>query len=134
MTGAAPHTLHYRQRHRLTQATEYRTVYRNGARRSSGPVTIYMHPNNRPEHRLGLSVGRRMGNAVARNRFKRLLREAFRLERPGLPTAAGGTFDIVITLRPHRPLRLDAYRRMLATLCTKAAADLAKRNAPDAQD
>ena len=77
-------------------------------------------------------MGRRVGNAIARNRFKRLLREAFRLERPGLPTTVDAAFDIVVTLRPHRPLSLAEYRATLATLARRAAAELAKREPDDA--
>ena len=131
MTGAGSPKHIYRGRHRLTQAAEYRTVYRLGSRRSAGPVTMYFLPNHRPEHRLGLSVGRRVGNAVARNRFKRLLREAFRLERPALPVSEGGAYDIVVTLRPHRPMPLGEYRAAFAALARKAAAEIDRREPTD---
>jgi ribonuclease P protein component len=59
-------------------------------------------PNQQPRWRLGLSVGKRVGNAVARNRAKRLVREAFRLSRHELEGGGGsarGGFDIVVSVR-----------------------------------
>ena len=52
--------------------------------------------NNRGGNRLGLAVSRRVGNAVVRNRWKRLIREAFRQLNPQLPTG----WDLVV--RPRR--------------------------------
>lgn len=127
MTGVKPHPLRFRRRHRLTRASEFQAAYRTGLRRSAGPITLYLRPNGLPEHRLGLSVGRRVGPAVVRNRLKRLLREAFRHERPALPTAPDGAFDFVLTARPHKPLPLTRYRAILADLARRAAADLARR-------
>ncbi|HZW09455.1 MAG TPA: ribonuclease P protein component [Phycisphaerales bacterium] len=113
----------FRRRHRLSRATEFQAAYCRGTKRSSGPITIHLLPNALPEHRLGLSVGRRVGNAVARNRLKRLLREAFRLARPHLPTLPGGAYDVVVSTRPHRLLALAEYQRLLVDLVARAHRD-----------
>lgn len=46
--------------------------------------------------RLGIVASRKVGNAVQRNRAKRLVREAFRLH----PAALGGSYDLVVIVRP----------------------------------
>ncbi len=56
--------------------------------------------------RLGLSVGRRVGNAVQRNRVKRMVREAFRLQQHDY--AVG--YDLVVVVRPHQTLKLADYQ------------------------
>jgi len=99
---------------RLTHATQFEAVYDSKVRKTAGPLIIFGMPNQLGHTRLGLSVGKRMGNAVARNRYKRLLREAFRLEQHTIPPG----FDLIITVRPHAPLRLDAYQRLLVTAAT----------------
>ena len=57
--------------------------------------------------RVGLSVSRKIGNAVQRNRFKRLYREAFRLSRAELPTG----LDLVMLPRSTREPELDIHLR-----------------------
>lgn len=112
-------------------------MYAQGVRRSGGPLTVFVRPNGLPEHRLGLSVGRRVGGAVVRNRIKRLLREAFRHRRAGFAVfgvgvgmeagAGAGAFDLVIQVRPHRVLGRADYEHLLERLVGKACAELARR-------
>ena len=97
---------------RLSGREAFARVFEGKVRRSRGPLTVYGLPNDAGWPRLGLSVSRRVGNAVQRNRIKRLLREAFRLVQHELPRA----YDLVIVVRPHAPLGLDAYREILLDL------------------
>lgn len=100
----------FRQAHRLAHDREYQGAYRFGARKVRGPLTVFGRPNGLATSRLGLSIGRRVGPATVRVRLKRLLREAFRLQRATLPPG----YDLVVSARPHRPLPLAEYQRLLA--------------------
>jgi ribonuclease P protein component len=64
-----------------------------------------------PVTRLGLSVSRKVGSAVVRNRVKRLLREAFRTSASALPPG----LDLVVVARPHQEWDLSRYAEALAT-------------------
>ena len=82
-------------------------------RKNAGPLLLFTRPNGLPHWRLGLSVGRRVGNAVTRSRHKRLLREAFRLTQSTWPKLPDGGYDLVIVVRPHDLMKLDEYQRQL---------------------
>lgn len=114
----APQRLTFSRRQRLGHAREYQRVYAAKASVTRGPMRVHARPNELGRTRLGLAVGKRVGSAVVRNHFKRLLREAFRLEQHALPPG----FDLVISLAPHAPWALDRYRSNLRT----ALADLAQ--------
>ena len=80
---------------RLHLKREFDRLFENGRAFHFPELLVRAAPNERKLSRLGLSVGRRVGNAVRRNRAKRLLREAYRLNK-GLLTVP---CDIVMVPR-----------------------------------
>ena len=92
----------------IRKTGEFDRVYRSGQRfRGNGFVVIVL-PSNQAESRLGISVQRKAGNAVRRNRIKRLVREVFRLRRELFPLSS----DIVVTIR--REFAIDSFQEMAA--------------------
>lgn len=116
MTGAAGARQRFGRSQRLKRPAEFRAVYAYRARASDGRLVVYVRPNGLAEARLGLSVGRRCGGAVERNRIKRLLREAF---RTGGPEVRPPGHDLVIVPlgRDYTPAEI---RERLAALVPQA--------------
>lgn len=79
---------------RLRRRQDFVAVLRNGRRVRHRLLVLGIRPNGGEDTRVGFAVGRRVGNAVTRNRIRRRLREIVR----ALPLARG--FDVVITARP----------------------------------
>ncbi len=69
----------------LRKPAEFQLVYKTGKRFDGRFMSAFILPNNLPINRLGITASRKaVGNAVQRNRAKRLLREAFRLSKSEL--------------------------------------------------
>jgi ribonuclease P protein component len=69
---------------RLTARRQFIEVYEKGRRMGSTSLVLFGLPNSRGECRLGITVTRKVGGAVARNRIKRIMREIFRRHRATL--------------------------------------------------
>jgi ribonuclease P protein component len=88
-----------KRRGRLTRSGDFERAYREGRSHSNRFMIMYAFPRPETEPggvRLGVSVGRKLGGAVERNRLKRALREAFRELGGRLPD----DHDFVIVARP----------------------------------
>lgn len=117
----------FRKPQRLTHAREFRAVFDGRMRKTGGPLAVFVVANGLPRHRLGLSIGRVVGNAVARNRLKRAIREWFRTAGAFLPLDDGSGLDVVVSARPHDPLEFERYKAQLSDLVAAAARDLRRR-------
>jgi ribonuclease P protein component len=88
---------------RLKTQRHFKAVYGRGRRASGAWLTVVAlrhRGDDATNVRLGVSVSKDHGGAVRRNKLKRLLREAFRLERAGLPP--GLDLVLIPKQRPDR--------------------------------
>ena len=116
---------------RIRRRPEFERVYNEGTRISGRFMTVFLLATDRPIPRLGVAATRKMGNAVERNRAKRLAREIFRRHK----LTAG--YDIVIVPRremldaPFASLEAD-YDRALERRGTARSGPRAGRRGPRA--
>jgi len=117
---SAPAALRLPKGSRIRRSSEVRRTLDRGRSSASGPVVVYAYDraDGRPP-RYALVVGRRWGDAVTRNRQRRLLRESFRTSRPELPPG----FDFALLPRsPFAQERMASVRASLVVAVARAVA------------
>ena len=105
---------------KILKAAEFDRVFQARCSAADGMIILYAAPSSQERPRLGLTVSRKCGNAVVRNRWKRSLREAFRLVQHELPR----NLDLVVL--PKKGAAPDVAR--LKNSFLKLSSKLAKKN------
>lgn len=107
---------------RLVHQRDFDLVFKHG--RVLADEHLVMHAVSTPGSptRLGLSVSKRVGNAVYRNRWKRLMREAFRMNRESLPTG----LSLIVRPRKGGKPTLDGLQRSFRNLTPRLAKQLSR--------
>ncbi len=79
----------------MKENRDFRRLYATGRTAVDSRLAVYARKNRLGKNRLGITVGTKLGTAVVRNRVRRRIREAYRLEEPSL--RAG--YDLVVVAR-----------------------------------
>jgi ribonuclease P protein component len=115
----------FRREEHLRRGADFKRAYERRRSASDDWLLVYACENGLPHLRVGLSVSRKVGPAVRRNRLRRLYREAFRLTRHELPTG----LDLVLIPRGTAEPTLEDLKRSLTRLVNHLGRKLA-REAP----
>jgi ribonuclease P protein component len=116
----------FRPAEHLRRPSDFQRVYDRRRSVSDARIIVYGCENALPHLRLGLSVSRKYGGAVRRNRLRRLYREAFRLTKHQLPIG----LDLVLIPRAPEEPKLEDLKEALVKLVGRLAAKLAKEGVP----
>ena len=112
----------------LRGSNEFQKVYRTGKRYQGYLLTAFVLPNSLTHHRLGVTASQKtLGNAVDRNRAKRLLRETFRVTKTRRELLQG-RYDWVLNARrallyPESRRRLEEFQKVIDSVAKEERAD-----------
>ncbi|MBR6935085.1 MAG: ribonuclease P protein component [Clostridia bacterium] len=94
----------------LKQNREFQRAYKKGKYKAGRFLVVYAVPDRKGKNRLGISVGRKFGNSVQRNRIKRLIRESYRKILPGMKKG----YDLVFMVRNGKKIAAAQNRKLKA--------------------
>ena len=98
---------------RLKKQADFQRLFQKGKRVFSPSLTIVYRPSDKMT--MGISVGKRHGKSVMRNRVKRLLREAFRAVQPQM----SGTYNIVLIPKVSEEYAYKTFEQHLQWMIKK---------------
>jgi ribonuclease P protein component len=120
-----------RKHEHLRTPAEFKQVYDRRRSAANGEMIVYAKENGLAYSRIGLSVSRKYGGAVQRNRLRRLYREAFRLLKEQLPVG----LDLVLIPRSQAEPVIEEVSKSLQSLVKQLHKKLLKEPAkPNAED
>ncbi len=101
----------------INKNKDFLYLYRKGKTIVCKYAVIYVRQNNRPYNRLGITAGKKVGNAVCRNRAKRIIRQAYRENEAELPLG----IDMIIVARAAIcDIKSDVFSKWLGGSALKA--------------
>jgi ribonuclease P protein component len=116
---------------KLLSNRQFEAVIKSGNRATDGLLVVYAAANDESIARLGVSISKSCGNAVVRNRLKRLIREAFRLHQEQIPSG----FDYVVLVSPNWTKKIkdeksssEAAKKLKLDMITNSLLPLAERS------
>jgi ribonuclease P protein component len=122
----SPTVARFRQYERLKRPADFQAVYDRRRSAADNTLLVYARENGLEHSRVGLSVSRKFGTAVRRNRIRRLMREAFRLSKDELSVG----YDFVLIPRPLDEYTLEAIQESLVKLARQAVRKIEREPAP----
>jgi len=103
---------------RVTRSGDFTKIIRLGTCVADGTLVLFARPTSDDESvRIGITIPKKTGNAVLRNRWKRLIRESFRLQRAMLPTG----YEFIVRPKRGASPNWTAIEKSIPRLAHKAA-------------
>lgn len=108
---------------------EFKFLFRKGTTCVSYAFVCYFKENKRRKNRCGIVTGKKIGNAVARNRARRIIREAFRIFEHDLRIMTDKRYDFIFVARNGTaPLKSQKILRIMNTKLKPMLADKPSKN------